>query len=133
MKTIAEHCSEVTSHLTIGTLTHDLHEVKCFWDTGWLEIPLRYKNVFAKAILARITIPMVSPLLPWQARRSDPRKHFLVLLDPCIIPHFYLPELAGPVVQQQSGPWLALRSGWCRWQPASALAGPAPSAPAAGS
>lgn len=46
--------------------------------------------------------------------------------------HFYLLEPAEPVVQQQSGPWQALRSGWCRWQPVSALAGPAPSAPAAG-
>lgn len=44
LKTVAEHCPEVTSHLTTGTLTHDLHEVKRFWDTGWLE-PLRFLNL----------------------------------------------------------------------------------------
>lgn len=117
VKTVSERCPllEVTSQLTTGTLTHDFHEVKCFWNTGWLEIPLKEDLPF-----------------PWQARRPDPQKQFLLLLDPWITPHFYLPELAGPAVQQPSGPWLALMSGWCRWQPASALAGPAQSALAAG-
>lgn len=77
MKTVAERCPEVTSHLTTGTLTHDLHEVKCFWDTGWLEIPPKFKNACAKAILARTASPTASPLLPWQARTPDPQKHFL--------------------------------------------------------
>lgn len=43
VKTVSERCPllEVTSQLTTGTLTHDFHEVKCFWNTGWLEIPLK--------------------------------------------------------------------------------------------
>lgn len=81
LKIVAEHWREVRLHLTTGTLTHDLHEVKCFWDTGWLK-PLRFSHTCAEAIPARIASPTASPLLPRQARGPDPRKHLLVLLDP---------------------------------------------------
>lgn len=80
LKTVAKHRPEVTSHLTTGTLTHDLHAVKCFWDIGWLEITLMFKNICAEAVLARIASPTVSPLLPRQVRGPDPQNHFLLLL-----------------------------------------------------
>lgn len=73
-----------------------------------------------------------SPPFPWQAMGPDPQKQFLLLLDPCLILYFHLLELAGPAVQRPSGLWLALMSGWCRWQLVLALAGPAQSALAAG-